>query len=210
VFDSLNHNEKALLHRLKDGDQNAFTEIYNLYHRGIYAYILGYVKIPQMAEDLTQEVFLKIWEVKGRLVVNTSFSAYIYRISHNRSIDALKKIAREQKLHSEVLSHIQPPLPQLPIDNNKYEKLYLQALAGLPPQRLKVFRLCREQGKSYEETANELGISHNTVKQHMVLALRFLRGYLMEKGAILSIATIVHIIFIFLSTRPTLFSQFEV
>lgn len=197
MFNETSHTDRALLEQLKQGDANAFTEMYNLYHKGIYAYILDFVKVSALAEDITHEVFMKIWEVKERLTINTSFSAYLYRISHNKAIDALKTITREEKLRSEVLSHIASALPEstsVKDSTQQYEELYLQAVADLPPQRQKIFMLCREQGKSYHDVAQELGISRNTVKQHMVLALRFLRNYLVEKGAFFVPAALVELL----------------
>jgi len=63
-----------------------------------------------------------------------------------------------------------------------YEDIYRSAIARLSPQRQKIFILCKEKGKTYEEVAMELGISRNTVKEHMVQSLRFLRNYFTEKG----------------------------
>ncbi|HRQ51578.1 MAG TPA: sigma factor, partial [Agriterribacter sp.] len=80
------HTEARLLHELKSGSEAAFTHIYDRYHRGIYAYLVGFVKLPQLAEDLVHEVFMKIWEARERMEVTTSLSAYLYRISHNKAI----------------------------------------------------------------------------------------------------------------------------
>jgi len=180
-------NDPALVDRLKQGDESAFTELYDQYHRAIYFYILDYVKAPQIAEDLVHEVFMKIWEIREQLTITTSFSGYIYRMCHNKAIDALQHIAKDEKLRQEVLQWLEPQLQEKDQQLKEhrvvyYERIYQEAIAALSPQRRKVFLLCREQGKSYEEAAAELGITRNTVKEHMGEALHFLRNYLLKKG----------------------------
>lgn len=176
------HTEARLLEELKNGSEAAFTQLYDRYHRGIYTYLLGFVKLPPLAEDLVHEVFMKIWEARDRIVIATSFSAYLYRISHNKAIDALKKIAKDTALQKEVLEWMDPRIAEPENERfNRYEALYHDAVAALTPQRQKIFILCKEKGKTYEEAAVELGISRNTVKEHMVQSLRFLRAYFAEK-----------------------------
>ncbi|MCO5235242.1 MAG: RNA polymerase sigma-70 factor [Chitinophagaceae bacterium] len=177
------HTELQLLDQLKKGSEAAFTDIYNRYHKGIYLYLLDFVKLPQMAEDLVHEVFMKLWEARARITITTSFSAYLYRISRNKAIDALKKISKDAALRKEVLRWMDPGIMEPENERlNHYGELYRNAIAGLTPQRRKIFILCKEKGKSYEEAATELGISRNTVKEHMVHSLRFLRTYFAEKG----------------------------
>ncbi|HRO44753.1 RNA polymerase sigma-70 factor [Agriterribacter sp.] len=179
------HTEARLLQELKSGSEAAFTGLYNRYHQGIYAYLLDFVKVPQLAEDLVHEVFMKIWEARERMEITVSFSAYLYRISHNKAIDALKKIAKDATLRKEVLEWMDPHFIEFESEDkrlNHYEELYRNAVAALTPQRQKIFILCKEKGKTYEEAAMELGISRNTVKDHMVQSLRFLRNYFAEKG----------------------------
>ncbi|HRP57368.1 RNA polymerase sigma-70 factor [Agriterribacter sp.] len=176
------HTEAWLLDQLKNGSEAAFTQLYDRYHRGIYAYLLGFVKVSSLAEDLVHEVFMKIWEARERMEITTSFSAYLYRISRNKAIDALKKIAKDATLRKEVLEWMDPCTTDPENDRlNRYEALYRDAVAALTPQRRKTFILCKEKGKTYEEAALELGISRNTVKEHMVQSLRFLRAYFAEK-----------------------------
>ena len=179
-----NHSN-TLLSQLKLGDETAFSEIYNDYHKGIYQYLIRIVKIPHLAEDLVHEVFIKIWEKRENLMITKSLTSYLFRIAHNVGIDNLKKISKDEKLRQEIHYWLEPSL--LLIDNKSkssiyYENLYLEAVSALSPQRQKVFILCKEKGKTYEETANDLGISRNTVKEHMVKSLSFLRNFLYEKG----------------------------
>jgi len=179
------HTELQLLDQLKNGSEAAFTDLYNRYHRGIYMYLLNFVKLPSLAEDIVHEVFMKLWEARERITITTSFSAYLYRISRNKAIDALKKISKDAALRKEILEYMDPGIMAFEPERKAaghYEDIYRSAIARLSPQRQKIFILCKEKGKTYEEVAMELGISRNTVKEHMVQSLRFLRNYFTEKG----------------------------
>lgn len=178
------YKDEELLLLLNTGDQAAFTELYHRHHSGIYNYQLSFVKIPSIAEDLTQEVFLKIWEARERLQVHSSFSAYLYRASRNTAIDFMKKIAADRALQKEIASRM-PSLfletGNTQLQTKEYTILYKQAVDSLPKQRRAVFLLCREEGKTYEEAAGLLGISRHTVKEYMAESLRSLRNFLSEE-----------------------------
>ena len=182
--DHSTYTDEQLLLLLAGSDQQAFTALYNRYHTGIYNYQLAFVKIPSIAEDLTQEVFLKIWEARNRLKIHTSFAAYTYRISRNTAIDFMKKIAADRELRNEIILHKQSFFPDSSNSQllaKEYNHLYKQAIDSLSRQRRTVFLLCREEGKTYQEVARLLGISRHTVKEHMTKSLHSLRNFLSEK-----------------------------
>jgi RNA polymerase sigma-70 factor (family 1) len=177
------YTDEQLLLLLAGSDQQAFTELYNRYHTGIYNYQLAFVKIPSIAEDLTQEVFLKIWEARCRLRIHTSFASYTYRISRNTAIDFMKKIAADRELRNEIILQKQSFFADSnsQLQAKEYNHLYKQAIDSLSRQRRTVFLLCREEGKTYQEVARLLGISRHTVKEHMTKSLHSLRNFLSEK-----------------------------
>jgi RNA polymerase sigma-70 factor (family 1) len=179
-----NINEYNLLKKLKKGDSKAFLELYDRYHLQVYNWALKFVKIPAIAEDIVQDVFLKIWVIRERLNPQLSFPAFIYRICRNRVFSDLKKIAVNERLTLNVIEQFRS-LKESPADLaiwNQYEVLLESAIRKLPKQRQKVFKLCRQGGKTYEEVAVELCISKNTVKEHMVMAVKNIREYLYQYG----------------------------
>lgn len=181
-------NDDEILSQFRFGDETAFTDLYNRYHKGVYTYVMSFVKTPHLAEDLVHEVFIKIWEKRQELIITKSFTSYIYRIAHNIALDNLKKISKDERLRKDIIQWLEPSFSLLDNkskDPNFYEELYMEAVSALTPQRQKVFILCREKGKTYDETAATLGISRNTVKEHMVKSLSFLRSFLYEKGVYL-------------------------
>jgi RNA polymerase sigma-70 factor (family 1) len=173
------YNERDLLAGLQRGKSSAFLELYNKYHPAIYHYVLRFVKVPAIAEDVLQDVFLKIWEIRKRIDPDLSFKAYLYRISRNSVFKLMKKMAADESLRLQIMRQLQQNVTNADIEIlwQEYEKMFNLAIARLPLQRQKVFRLCREQGKTYEQTAAELGISRNTVKEHMVLAMKFIKNH---------------------------------
>jgi RNA polymerase sigma-70 factor (family 1) len=184
-----NFDELELLTRLKKGDKEAYLFLYDRYNLSIYNWAIKLVKIPQLAEDIVQEVFLKIWQIKERLNPQQSFPAFIYRICRNKAFTILKKIAADEKLRSKVMTQlaIYPENAENRVVWKQYEQLFNSAVQQLPSQRQKVFKLCRQQGKTYEEVAEELGISRNTVKEHMVMAVKNIKEYFYQYGDIVFI-----------------------
>lgn len=173
------YDEGAVLLRLKAGDADAYMQVYNQYAAPIYIYILRFVKIPSVAEDVLQDVFMKIWEVRERIDPEGSFQAYLYRISRNSVFKLMKKVAADEVLRLRIMQQLQQNTQdaELQVLWKQYEELLNEAINQLPPQRQKVFRLCREEGKTYEEAAAELGISRNTVKEHMVYSMKSIKDY---------------------------------
>lgn len=176
--------EQSVILRLQKGDSDAFLELYNQYHPALYHYVLRFVKSPAIAEDVLQDVFLKVWEIRSRIDAQLSFKAYLYRICRNSVFKLLKKMAVDENLRLQVMQHFAQSIADadLKVLWQQYEEILQAAIDALSPQRKRVFRLCREEQKSYEQVANELGISRNTVKEHMVLAMKQIREHFEQYG----------------------------
>ena len=169
------YNESKLLSQIAAGEETAFEALYQHYHPRIYPYILSIVKSPQLAEDLQQEVFLKIWELRDQLGKVKNFGAFLFTITRNHSINVLKSTARSHTVMSEILKHSPEPEFDNEILSRDYDRFLQKVLLSLPPRTRDIYRQCKEQGRSYEEVARELGISGNAVKRHMVNSIKVLR-----------------------------------
>ncbi|HVW61355.1 MAG TPA: RNA polymerase sigma-70 factor [Puia sp.] len=178
------YDERSLLQRLRLGENDAFLELYNIYHSALYNYVLRFVKIPAIAEDILQDTFLKIWEIRDRIDPDLSFKAYLYRICRNNVFKLVKKIAGDESLRLRVMLQFRQGVSDadLKVRWQQYEEILHTAIDQLPPQRQRVFMLCREEGLTYDQAAAELGISRNTVKEHMVLAMKFIKEYFQHHG----------------------------
>jgi RNA polymerase sigma-70 factor (family 1) len=181
------YNETELLDALRQSDKEAFTELYNRYHSRVFALARSYIKESGQAEDVTADLFIKLWERRAVLNITTSFSAYLNRMIRNKCLDVLEIMARDQQMKNQILQHFEGSKPgsvQNEMDFLGQEALFEEALRSLSPQRRRVFELCRQEGKSYDETAAEMGITKHTVKQHMSLAMTNLKSFLMQRDAI--------------------------
>ncbi len=190
--DEKDFEELQVLNRLQQGDELAFLEVYDHYKKPLYAFILKFVKVPEHADDLLQDVFLKIWEIHSRINSSLSFKAYVYRISRNLVYKFLKKTANDAEQLSEQLQHFIPDREanaEVKLQWKEYEENISKAIDQLPPRRKEIFILCRQGKHTYEDVAKQLGISRNTVKEHMVLSMKSISNYLQtQKGIQLSVA----------------------
>ncbi|MFT3846245.1 MAG: RNA polymerase sigma-70 factor [Lacibacter sp.] len=179
-------DEIVLIKLLNEGNTEAYLTLYDRYSHLVYNWSLKFVKVPELAEDIVQEVFLKIWQIRERLNPHQSFPAFIYKIARNKAFTALKKVAADEKMSLQLMSHIGNAVEHAETKMlwRQYEEMLAKAVGQLPQQRQKVFKLCRQEGKTYDEVATELGISRNTVKEHMVSAVKNIKEYFYQYGEV--------------------------
>ncbi|NIG57428.1 RNA polymerase sigma factor [Chitinophaga sp. Cy-1792] len=180
-------SEEEVLTRMRDGDESAFSAIYRHYHPGLYVYLLRFCKVPSLAEDLVHDVFLKVWEIRERINPQLTFGGYLYRIARNHVLKTIHKLADDHELRAQLFMQLQEreSANEVDVQSKEYERLFREALEGLTEQRKNVFRLCRQEGKTYDEAAAILGISRSAVKKHMVSSMRFIQDYIYRHGDIL-------------------------
>lgn len=168
-------NEMELLQQAATGDANAFARLYNHYRSLVYRFIYKYVKSPQLADDLSQEIFMKVWENNAALTDRQAFKSYLFTISRNHTLNFLKRAAIDTNAKSLILNSYTPANSLEEDLHTKDYMEYLQSiLSTLTPQSREVFRLCRQEFKSYDEAATILGISRSAVKKHMIKSMKML------------------------------------
>lgn len=176
-------DEYDLLNALSKGDETAFKCIYDDYSEKIFSNILRMVKSQSLAQELLQEIFIKLWDKRHLINPQKSFSAYLSRIAENTVFDFFRKAARDKALKKELL--LTSSQLYFHIEENIYarENIHLiqSAIDALPPQRKKIFQLCKIEGLSYEEISQALNISVSTISDHIVKANHFIRDYLNKK-----------------------------
>lgn len=169
------YEKTLLLDAIAAGDEAAFSRIYDHYQPGVRTYVVRLVKIPELADDLVQDIFIKLWEKRKTLPEVKCFSAFLFTIARNHSLNSLQAIARSDQALPDLIRHFQTHRADDETLDKDYLRFIEKALAAIPPRSREVFRLCREQSMSYEQAAAELGISRNAVKKHMVAVMRNLR-----------------------------------
>ena len=172
------------------GDEKAFRQIYEQYWNRIYTMALLYFKSPVAAQDMVQEVFLKVWVNRSELPVLNSFGAWLHITARNLLISSLRKKATQYVWGMEDNATVadQEPSADERLAMKETAGLIRRAIEQLPPQQQKIYRMSREQGLKLTEVAAALDLSHNTVREHMSKALKNIRVYLLrhlEIGVIL-------------------------
>ena len=169
-----------ILKRVAQGDAQAYEKLVRYYTARVYAYCLKSAKDSYAAEELTQEVFIKLWEHRATLSQVHTLEAYLFTIAKNRSFRFLQKAARDQQRQQELWQHYraQAAASEAEDPSEAVHQLAQQAIRQLPRRRQQVFTMSRVDGLTHAEIAQELGISKHTVKEHMIQALKTLRKYL--------------------------------
>lgn len=181
----MNENE-VLLTKLRNGDELAFAQIYNQYRSKMYTYAYNLCKSSETAEEIVQEVFIRLWQKKAQINTELNFSAYLKKITLNHVLNHLKKVAREKSLQDEIFQYIET-IRNTTEDNlleKELLKTYDEAIENLPPQKKIIYQMSRNEEMSHDQIAEKLNISKNTVKNHMVEATKFIRSYVSKHGSI--------------------------
>lgn len=189
-------DESTLISLLKNDSEYAFQLLFEHYHNLVYKVALLYVKSPTLAQDIVQDVFMKIWFQRKDLPDIISFESWIYTLSRNFTINNLKKLAYEHKAKT-TFNNSQNRFDDTTdhkVRNSQYNALLQQAIHELPEQQQKVYRLGKENGLSYEAIGHELSISPLTVKTHMARALASIRSFLRKHDKEFTILFIIHLI----------------
>jgi len=171
-------DEKDLIIALKNDSANAFDDLFRMYGQRLFLFTKSFLRDPEDAKEIVQNVFVKIWETRANIDEFQSFKSYLFSIAYNSVITEFRKKHREQKL----LENMKLTTPgyhhdleeQLLFDSTKLE--IEKAIEALPQRRKLIFKLSRFDGRSYQEIASELGISVNTVENQISEALKYLRN----------------------------------
>lgn len=189
------HNEKALLNQVAQGDESAFRIVFDHYRDAIYAFALKVTRHESIAEEIVQDVFMKIWINRSGLPAVRELTDFLYIIARNHTYNSLRRLARERKLRLNTTDNLNIPgaSAEATILQRDYDRLLLQAIDRLSPQQKLVYTLGRQQGLTREEIAAQLQISPETVKVHMAQALKSLRAYFKDHtdALLVLIATIL-------------------
>ncbi|WPU98428.1 RNA polymerase sigma-70 factor [Mucilaginibacter sp. cycad4] len=175
---------KLLLHQLRSGNQRAFEQLYRMYSRYLLSNIRMLVKDKEIADEILQDAFLKIWECREAVDPEKSFKNYLFTITRNLVYDHLRKVALDVRKRCdlmqkalEIYTHVEEELI-----NKENDALLSDAVDHLPFQCRKVYTLSKLDGKSHQEISELLNISLATVNNHMVKANRQIRSFLLRNG----------------------------
>ncbi len=173
-----NLNDIELLQLLQQDNEEAFAELYNRYWKRIYTQALSYTKSPEAAQDIVQDVFLKIWINRKNLHQVREFKPYLLVTARNFIISSLRNKILHVALDPEEQIAEEMLLPERQLSYKQSVGLLHKAINLLPPQQQKAYNLSRNERLRYDDIAREMGISPLTVRTHISKALDFIRKYM--------------------------------
>lgn len=179
------YREQEWLRQVAEGSETAFKSLFDSYWEHIYTVAICLTKSVELAEDMVQEIFLKIWIKREQLNEVKEFSDYLFIVARNHIYNALKKEHMEHRLRQPVLDWFegQRESPEQQLLFKESSQLIRQAIGRLTPQQQAIYKMTREQGLSHEQVARELNISTNTVRNHLVNSLKIMREYLKDHAS---------------------------
>ena len=172
--------ERSLILRLIGGDEDAFCELYATYKNRLIYFAMRFLKSREYAEDVFQDAFTVVWQSRRFINPDASFSSYLYTIMRNRILNQLRNAANEEKLKESILSQALDYTEDTKheVMLNDLKSLISHALQQLTPRQREIFEMSREAQLSHKEIADKLGISINTVQEHISTSLKLIRTYL--------------------------------
>ena len=168
--------DHVLATKLVAGDESAFAMTYLKYKKPLYGFVKKFVHSEELANDLAQEAFIKLWESRSKLDNVRSLKAYLFTIAKNHTLNNLKKVLQSDTAMPEIIRRFKESSNSVEeqLLNKEYEAYLKKILNDLPERTRQIFIQCRDQGRTYEEVAQEMGISRDAVKKHMVNAMKYL------------------------------------
>ncbi|MDR2120860.1 MAG: RNA polymerase sigma-70 factor [Tannerella sp.] len=180
----MKESKKTQLERLKRGDGKAFEAVYREHVGRVYGFLLSLLHDKFAAEDLTQNVFLKVWERRAGIDPDGHFEAYLFTIARHMLARESERRLKEECL-KEALQACEDRTDDSAVQFVEVESLreYINILVEqFPPSRKQVFLLSRVHHLTNREIARRLSVSEKTVETHLYRALRFLKDKLNENN----------------------------
>lgn len=173
--------EQALCKRIARGEEAAFREIFDRYKQPFYAAALKMIRSEAVAEEIVQDVFVHLWQHRTSLAGVEQVSSYLFSVVYHQIYRHFRQLARQRQLTRDFqasLGEAAENSTETLLSLKEYESTLRQAVDELPPQQQVIYRLSKQEGFSREEIADLLHISPHTVKNHLLRAIKHLRGKL--------------------------------
>jgi len=172
--------EKILFAKIQKGNENAFEQIFKAYYGYLCLFSSRIIEDEIAAEEIVQEFFVKFWEKRANIEIESSIKNYLFRSVKNLCLNHIK----HKKVRAQYAQHIISEAEKNQFRDNYVEvdlqKKIEESIDSLPEKRRKIFRLSREEGLKYREIAEKLNISIKTVEAQMGLAIKHLRNKLKD------------------------------
>lgn len=176
-----------MFRELAEGKEKAFRKIFDVYKERIQYTAIKLLKIPAVAEEIAQDVLMQVWVNQRKFSAIDDPEAYLFTVAYHRIYRQLRQTARENKLLRELLEMLSAE--QFSMEDTLHAQeskaIIEEAIESLPEQQKRAFKLSRDEGMTHEQIARKLNISPNTVKNHIVLALRHIRSHMGQTAIVI-------------------------
>jgi len=171
-------NEVLVLKKIKEGDIKAFEHVFRLYYSQLMMYSFSITGRKDIAEEIVQDLFYKIWKERENLQILRSMKSYLYGAVRNQSLQYNEHLEVQERYRQKVLSaessgHDNTPEEQLLY--NELENIINHTLEQLPERRRQIFVLHRYEGKKYKDIADEMSLSIKTIEAEMTKTYQALK-----------------------------------
>ena len=185
--------ENDIIVAFNNGDEKAFLRIYSFYKEKLSAFCVKFVKCPEITNDVVQEVFITLLESNAKFNNQALLQSFLYTVTKNKIIDHFRKAASDSKLREKMWHYIdiEQSSPESAVIDSEYQVYLQQALENLPAQKKLIYQLSRVENFTYQEIADRLGLSKNTVRNHMAEATHMIKTYLLVSADILLMLSII-------------------
>ncbi|RZS68957.1 RNA polymerase sigma-70 factor (ECF subfamily) [Pseudobacter ginsenosidimutans] len=181
------HKERTLLSLIAAGDEAAFRELHDLYWNEVYSLAIAFTKSPQVAEDMVQEVFIRLWMKRDALGHVENFNAFFRIMVRNQLISALRKNKKQEKDLQAFINTANPvELHSIAPEVKEAISLVSKTISKLPDRQQQIFRMSREEGLSHDDIAARLNLSKKTVSNTITIILALIRKQLYKNELLLA------------------------
>lgn len=172
----MSSSNETILRKVIAGDQSAFAEMYNYYREPALKFCTSILKDEEEAENMLQEVFIKIWDRREQIKPENNFHSYLFVCLRNMAFDYLRKAEKNEIMRQQYMERMETTTQ----DDEKEDKeskiqILYSAVNSLSEKRKQILKLNVEEGKSYQEIAESMNISKNTVKNQLIKAKQIIR-----------------------------------
>lgn len=183
MFSEFSNNE-ILISNLAKGDDKAFRSVYDQYYKKIYQFAYSFLKNREQSEEVLQETFLILWKRRHCLDPRMSIAPVLFAVCRRLVIDSFRKAVSAEKYRTEVLDRLDFAHTDTieKVEFSDLKRVMDDIIAELPQQQQTVLKLKKFEELSYEEIGERLNISKNTVKNHLIAALKTLRTRMHREG----------------------------
>ena len=175
------YNERELLLKVAKGDESAFRELYLNWQPQLSSFVFRITKSRESASEIVQDVFLKIWLTREALTEIENFKSYLFIISRNHALNAFHKSMREIRQIDQLGKSIRENPNDFDENSQSHLTLVDEAIDHLTDRRREVYLLHRHQKLTYNQIGLQLGISRESVKTHLELAIKSITKYLKDR-----------------------------